>query len=151
MRALLSTLIGGPLLAFSLAPDATEDPGAAIRALLDRQQADWNRGELDAFLSGYWNSPEVVFQSGGDQNRGFAAVRDRYHRRYKAEGRSMGTLAFSSVEVELLGTEAALARGRWRLILPDGQTTGGLFTLVLRKLPEGWRIVHDHTSSETPK
>jgi beta-aspartyl-peptidase (threonine type) len=146
MSLLIAALLGGPI----LVADSGEDPSSTIRALLDRQQADWNRGDLDAFLSGYWNSPEVVFQSGGDQNRGFAAVRDRYHRRYKAEGRAMGTVAFSNVEVEILGPEAALARGRWRLTLPDGQTPAGQFTLVLRKFPEGWTIVHDHTSSEKP-
>ncbi len=55
---------------------------AAIRAVLERQQADWNKGDLDAFLTGYWNSPQVVFQSGGDRYDGWeamcsAAQRDR--------------------------------------------------------------------------
>ena len=59
----------------------------------------------------------------------------------------MGRLAFSGVEVVLLGPDAALARGRWELTMPDGSHPGGLFTLVLRKFPEGWRITHDHTSS----
>ena len=59
----------------------------------------------------------------------------------------MGRLAFSGVEVVVLGPDAALARGKWGLTMPDGTRPGGLFTLILRKLPEGWRITHDHTSS----
>jgi len=130
--------------------DPVEDPVMAIRAVLERQESDWNRGDLDAFLTGYWNSPKVVFQSGGDRFDGWEAMRDRYRKRYKSEGRAMGQVAFSRVEIELLGPGSALVRGAWRLTLPDGSRPGGLFTLVFRKFPDGWKIVHDHTSAEEP-
>jgi ketosteroid isomerase-like protein len=141
--AALAVLVLGP---WSLQAYFQVDAVAAIRKVLDEQEQDWNKGDLDAFLQGYWNSPKVVFQSGGDRNVGFEAMRDRYRKRYKAEGKAMGRVSFSEVEIEPLGTEAAFARGRWGLILPDGKKPGGLFTLVFRKLPEGWKIVHDHTS-----
>lgn len=128
-----------------------EDATAAVRAVLDRQVADWNRGDLDGFLAGYWNSPKVVFQSGGRRYDGWEAMRDRYRRRYRAEGRAMGRLAFTALEIEPLGPEAVLARGRWQLAMPDGSAPGGLFTVIFRKLPEGWKIVHDHTSADEPK
>jgi beta-aspartyl-peptidase (threonine type) len=127
-----------------------DEADQAVRAVLDRQVDDWNRGDLDAFLTGYWKSPKVVFQSGGQRFDGWEAMRDRYRQRYQAEGRAMGRLAFSSVEIELLGADAAFVRGGWRLTMPDGTKPGGLFTLVLRKFPEGWKIVHDHTSAEEP-
>jgi beta-aspartyl-peptidase (threonine type) len=57
----------------------------------------------------------------------------------------MGTLSFEDLVIEPLGDAAALARGRWKLQLPDGKTAGGLFTVILKKLPEGWRIIHDHS------
>jgi ketosteroid isomerase-like protein len=122
----------------------------AVREVLDRQVADWNKGDLEAFLTGYWNSPKVVFQSGGQRYDGWEAMRDRYRRRYQAEGKAMGRLAFSALEIEPLGPEAIMARGAWRLTMPDGTTPGGLFTLIFRKFPEGWKIVHDHTSAEEP-
>jgi beta-aspartyl-peptidase (threonine type) len=128
-----------------------EDAIAAVRAVLDRQVADWNKGDLDGFLTGYWISPEVVFQSGGQRFDGWEAMRDRYRRRYQAEGRAMGRLVFSGLDIELLGPEAALARGRWQRTMPDGATPGGLFTVIFRKLPEGWKIVHDHTSADEAK
>jgi beta-aspartyl-peptidase (threonine type) len=125
-----------------------EDPICAVRVVLDRQVADWNRGDLDGFLAGYWNSPKVVFQSGGQRLDGWGAMRERYRRRYQAEGRAMGRLAFSGLDIEALGPEAVLARGRWQLTMPDGTAPGGLFTVIFRKLPEGWKIVHDHTSAD---
>ena len=133
--------------ALILAAPAPPEPVDAIRALLDRQVADWNKGDLEGFVDGYWRSPELVFQSGGDRNDGFDAMRDRYRRRYTGKGNAMGKLAFTGLEVVPLGPDSAFARGRWGLTMPDGKTPGGLFTLILRKLPEGWRIVHDHTSS----
>ena len=129
-------------------PGDRDDAIRAVRAVLDRQVADWNRGDLDGFLGGYWNSPKVVFQSGGHRIDGWDAMRARYRRRYQAEGRAMGRLAFSALDIEPLGPEAVLARGHWRLTLPDGTRPGGLFTVIFRKLPEGWKIVHDHTSAE---
>jgi ketosteroid isomerase-like protein len=146
---LLSTL---PFLLSANAPplnEPAEGDVPEIRALLDRQVADWNRKDLDGFLAGYWDSPKVVFLSGGERSEGFAAMRDRYRRNYQADGKEMGTLKFSGVEVERLGTDSAFARGRWELTKSDGTHPGGLFTLILKKLPEGWRIVHDHTSSST--
>ena len=59
----------------------------------------------------------------------------------------MGRVAFSEVEIEPLGADSAFVRGRWGLTMPDGKKPGGLFTLIFRKLPEGWKIVHDHTSA----
>jgi beta-aspartyl-peptidase (threonine type) len=119
----------------------------AVRRLLDRQVDDWNRKDLDGFLTGYWNAPGVVFQSGGDRLDGFEAMRARYRDKYQAKGREMGTLAFNNVDVIVLAPDAALVRGRWQLTLSDGKRPGGLYTLLVRRLPEGWRIVHDHTSA----
>jgi uncharacterized protein (TIGR02246 family) len=126
---------------------ADVDEAVAVRRLLDAQVESWNRKDLDGFLDGYQHGPAVVFQSGADRFDGFEAMRSRYRKTYQAEGREMGRLEFSGLEVVMLGPDAALARGRWQLTLPDGKRPGGLFTLILRKLPEGWRIVHDHTSS----
>jgi beta-aspartyl-peptidase (threonine type) len=124
-----------------------DEPQASTRKLLDMQVEAWNRQDLDGFLAGYWHSPEVVFLSGSDRFDGFEAMRTRYRRTYQAEGRAMGQLTFTGLEVIVLAPDAALARGRWQLTMPDGKRPSGLFTLIVRKRPEGWRIVHDHTSS----
>jgi ketosteroid isomerase-like protein len=62
----------------------------------------------------------------------------------------MGRLTFSDVEVTMLSPDAGLVLGRWRLQREQDEPSG-LFTLVFRELPEGWRIVHDHTSAAEKK
>jgi ketosteroid isomerase-like protein len=59
----------------------------------------------------------------------------------------MGTLEFSGLRIEMLSSDAAFVRGAWKLTMSNGKKPHGLFTLVFRKLPEGWKIVHDHTSA----
>jgi len=120
---------------------------ASVEAVLQTQQGAWNRRDLDSFMAGYWNSPELTFFSGAQENRGWQAAMDRYKTRYTGPGHEMGKLEFSKLRVEMLGPEAAFVRGEWHLTMTDGKTPHGLFTLVLRKFPDGWKIVHDHTSA----
>jgi beta-aspartyl-peptidase (threonine type) len=116
-----------------------------IRQVLEAQVADWNKGDLDGFMKGYWNSPKLTFFSGKDKTGGWKATLERYRKRYQAEGRKMGKLTFSELEIEVVGPASAWARGRWQVVR-DKEKLGGLFTLILKKMPDGWRIVHDHTS-----
>jgi uncharacterized protein (TIGR02246 family) len=149
---LISQLLLSPLAipAFPYAPQKTgEAPPsgeAAVEAVLRTQQDAWNRHDLDAFMAGYWNSPELTFFSGANQRKGWQATLDRYRTTYASPGHEMWTLEFSGLRIEMLGPDAAFVRGSWHLTMPDGKTPHGLFTLVFRKFPEGWRIVHDHTS-----
>jgi len=120
---------------------------AAIETVLRTQQEAWNRHDLDAFMAGYWNSPDLTFFSGANERNGWLATLDRYRAAYASPGHEMGKLDFSALRIEMLGTDAAFVRGSWHLTMPDGKTPHGLFTLVFRKFPEGWRIMHDHTSA----
>lgn len=128
-------------------------PGAeekAIRAVLDAQVVAWNKGDLDGFMTGYWKDDKLTFISGGTITRGWEPTRQRYVKRYQAEGKSkMGTLSFDELEIELLAADAAMVRGRFQLVRGE-KTDWGRYTLILRKLPEGWRIIHDHTSIPDP-
>ena len=148
MRAWPATL----LLAMSAACAATQTAGSDaigdVRAAWTAQVEAWNRGDLDAFMAGYWKSSDLVFFSNGTETRGWQETLDRYRARYQAEGKQMGTLDFPQLDVSMLGTDTALARGRWRLKMPDGKELSGMTSVIFRKLPEGWRIVHDHSSAE---
>lgn len=121
------------------APDS-----AAITAVLNAQVVAWNRGDVDAFLQGYWRSPEVSFAGASGFTKGWDSVRDRYKKNY-ADRAAMGTLDFSGLEFRFLGPDAALVLGHWHLKREKGDV-GGVFSLVWQRFPEGWRIVHDHTS-----
>jgi beta-aspartyl-peptidase (threonine type) len=127
------------------APVAPADAAKDIRKLIEDQQQAWNRGDLDGFMAGYWRSPQLRMVAGNDQMLGFDKVLERYRTRYPPE--KMGQLSFSDLDIEQLGPDGALASGRWKVVA-DGKASNGRFTVILRKLPEGWRIVHDHTSKE---
>lgn len=121
---------------------------ALIRSVLQAQQEAWNRGDIDAFMNGYARSKSTTFVSEDIVRRGWETVRDRYRKKYP-DSAKMGSLTFSDLEITSLGSDAALALGRWRLKRAQDQPHGR-FTLVFRRLPEGWRIVHDHTSAVPP-
>ena len=123
-----------------------------IEAVCRAGEAAWNRGDVEGFMAAsYWKSGELTFFSGGEVTHGFEPVLARYVKRYKSEGSEMGKLAFTKLEVLTLSEDAAIARGRWDLDFSKQPDVGGLFTLVLEKKHEGWRVVHDHTSIDTPK
>lgn len=117
----------------------------AIEKVLLSQVEAWNKGSLEGFMAGYWQSESLSFYSGKTTTKGWQQTLDRYRLRYQSEGKEMGTLAFKDLEIEVLGTNSAFVRGKWQLELKS-ETVGGLFTLVLRKFPDGWRVIHDHTS-----
>ena len=127
----------------SASPDARE----AIENVLHPQQDAWNRGDLEAFMAGYWNSPDLTFFSGAKEHDGWQAALDRYRAAYAGPGHEMGKLEFSGLRIEMLGPDAAFVRGAWKLTMTDGKTPHGLFTLVFRRFRDGWKIVHDHTSA----
>ncbi len=126
-----------------------ERDSASIRQVLRSQQIAWNKGDVDAFLAGYWHSPDLTFSGSSGTSRGWDAVCARYKREY-ADREAMGQLEFSDLEFRFLGPNAALVLGRWHLTRAKGDV-GGVFSLVWKRFPEGWRIVHDHTSADEPR
>jgi ketosteroid isomerase-like protein len=145
-----ATIIGATFLLCVRNDGRASEPDSAERAvndLLGKQVEDWNKGDLDRFMDGYWKDDGLTFYSGATITKGWQATLDRYRKRYKSEGKEMGGLVFSEVTVESLDAGRALARGRWRLTLKDGSAPNGLFTLILRRMDGHWRIVHDHTST----
>lgn len=121
---------------------------AGLRQMLELQAEDWNRGDIEAFLQSYWRSPELTFAASGGIERGWENVLARYKRVYPDRA-AMGHLTFSQLEITPLGDDAALVLGHWEL-QREKDNPGGVFTLVARRLPEGWRIIHDHTSARCP-
>lgn len=131
---------------FGKAPDTRDADRAAINVVLKAQQAAWNRGDVDAFLKGYWVSPELTFSGSNGVSRGYDGVLARYKKNYPDRA-AMGELDFSELEFRFLGCDAALVLGKWHLKRELAGDIGGVFTLVWQKFPEGWKIIHDHTST----
>ena len=141
--AIASCVLGS--ISISATPEQTASTLTEIRSLLQAQQDAWNRGNIDGFMNGYARSASTVFISEDTIRRGWQTVRDRYRKKYSSRAK-MGTLAFSDLEITLLSSDSAVASGRWKLKRANDQPHGR-FTLILKRLPEGWRIVHDHTSA----
>ncbi len=131
------------------AADGPEADRAAINRVLHSQQEAWNRGDVDAFLVGYWQSPELTFSGTSGVSRGWDGVLARYKKNYPDRA-AMGQLEFSGLEFRFLGRDAALVLGKWHLKREQGDI-GGVFTLVWQRFPDGWKIIHDHTSAVAPR
>ena len=129
----------------SAAPERPSNSADEIQSILIDQQNAWNRGDIDAFMHGYAHSPSTVFVSEDETTRGWETVRDRYRVKYSDRAK-MGILSFSEIEVTVVSPETAVVLGRWRLKRANDEPHGR-FTLIFKHLPEGWRIVHDHTSA----
>ena len=111
---------------------------------MSNQTTSWNQGNIDEFMRGYRNSPDLVFVSGDNVTRGWQPTLDRYKKSYDTPEK-MGTLMFTDLRISVLSKDAAVVLGSWSLTRAR-DNPNGKFTLIFRKFDEGWRIVHDHTS-----
>lgn len=131
------------------APDADalaqDNDIEAIRKSIVQQSADWNAGDLDAFMSVYWKSENLTFSSAGQTTRGWDATIARYRTRYPDKA-AMGETEFSDLEFVRLDRNAFQVLGRWEL-KRESNPIGGRFTLIFKKIRGDWKIVHDHTSA----
>jgi len=144
-KILLIVMMFAAVAGLAQTPSSAPDDEAAIRAVLNAQVAAWNKGDLDEYMKGYWNSPDLIFIAGATENRGYEAALARYKRSYQSAGHEMGQLDFSELRITILGPDSAYATGKFHLKMSDGKEPTGRFTLIWRKFPEGWRIVHDHS------
>jgi ketosteroid isomerase-like protein len=141
---------------------AERDPKMAIPKVMKKQEIAWNRGDIQGFMEGYMESPSISFTSGGVLVHGWQTLLERYQKRYGDSRKSMGTLRFEHLQITPLGRNYALCVGQWFLqpYLPGDAMTSpslkrgpldGVFSLVWARTPEGWRIIHDHSSARAEK
>jgi hypothetical protein len=120
-----------------------------IQAVLDAQIVAWNRGDVAGFMEGYQRSPDLIYMGNKSVIRGWQELLDSYRTRFKKPGGvEMGVLRLSEENVIMLTRDAAIIWGKFDVSTSDGKRRGGAYTLVMRKLPEGWRTVYDRTSTE---
>src|SRR5947208_8481900 len=129
MKMRPSSIVSGLILLCTLSAPAqnsqsTTEP--AVRQVLERQQQAWNRHDLESFMAGYWNSPELTFFSGARISSGWRATIERYRKTYQSEGREMGKLEFSDLKIDALAPDGAFARRAWHLTICEGKTAHGL-------------------------
>jgi uncharacterized protein (TIGR02246 family) len=134
------------VLPFTLFAQSAPPEAQAIRAILDKQAADWNRGDMAAFATGYKNSPDILFM-GSPIAKGYAQMVERYRTGYSTPEK-MGKLNFTALEVQPLDERFATVTGHFHLerTAAGGGNADGYFLLVVEKTPAGWKIVRDATT-----
>lgn len=116
-----------------------------IMAVLSYQEKSWNNGNIEKYMNGYFRSDSLRFASGGRVSYGWEKTFDGYKKGYPNKS-IMGKLIFSDIDIKVISKNDALVFGRWKLQRKN-DSPGGLFTLLFQKTIDGWRIIHDHTSS----
>ncbi len=129
--------------------NAVEKDRALIESVLKDQVNAWNEGDLVKFMDTYWKSDKLTFSSGGQTTSGWQATLDNYKKNY-APPNQMGQLHFDELAISMIESKSALVLGNWHLKMKDGEKRDGNFSLVVKKLESGWKIIHDHSSSLDP-
>jgi uncharacterized protein (TIGR02246 family) len=127
------------------APRAGGGAQQEIEAVLQTSAQAWNRGDLDGFLLPYLNSPQTTYIA-RDVIRGVPAIRESYATSWFRGGAPAGQLAYDRIEVRPLGRDYALALGHWTVARASQPPLSGIFSLTFMRTPQGWRIIHDHSS-----
>ncbi len=120
-----------------------QDKQAILKVMHDQQTA-WNKGDIDAFMQGYWKSDSLVFVGKTAPLYGWQSTIDRYKKAYPGKD-AMGQLTFGVIKLDVLDSKNAFMLGSWHLDRKAGPL-GGYFTLWFRKIDGEWKIVCDHTS-----
>jgi len=122
---------------------------AAVKAVLEAQMTAWNNGDIDGFMAGYAQTDWLVFTSGGKIRRGYQETYNTFKAKYAQNPAAMGKLVFEILSIDAIGADGAVVLGNW--ILTDSPSDGrGVFSVVLERRPNGWKVIHDHTSSSPP-
>lgn len=132
------------LVVFSLPAFAQSNDEKEVRQVLAKQNAAWNRGDLEAFMVGYWDNDSLMFIGTSGVVYGYKNTLERYKKNY-ADTAAMGKLFFDLIEVKKLSAEYYHVTGKWHLKRSMGDA-GGHFTLLFRKLKGKWVIISDHSS-----
>jgi uncharacterized protein (TIGR02246 family) len=117
---------------------------AEVRKVLSTQNAAWNRGDVDAFMVGYWENDSLMFVGSSGITYGYKNTLANYKKRYP-DTAAMGKLTFDLIQVKRLSPEYYHVTGKWHLQRSMGDV-GGHFTLVFRKINGRWVIISDHSS-----
>jgi len=147
----LAAVVGGGFAGCKLEieEEGDADVQGTVESMLNESAVDWNRGDLDGFMDDYLHSENTTYVGGRGLISGVDSIRARYAPLFEP-GAARDSLRFEDVRVRRLAAVYALATARW-ILYRDGTVTGsGPFTLVLRRTSAGWKIVHDHSSSDTP-
>ena len=132
---------------FEVEDEGDSDVPVAVERMLAESAAAWNQGDLEGFMDDYLESESTTYIGGEGLLTGYESIHAHYAPRFEP-GATRDSLRFEEVRVRRMAAVEAIATARWVLFRGDAITGSGLFTLVLRHTSRGWKIIHDHSSSD---
>ncbi len=142
MKRILTLLILSSFLSFNL--NAQNKDEQIIRSILADQTVQWNKGNIEAFMQGYWKSDSLLFVGKTGPKYGFKTTLENYKKNYP-DAATMGKLDFDILKVQKLSPDYYFVLGKWALTRTIGNVSGH-YTLLFRKINTQWVIVVDHSS-----
>lgn len=133
------------LLVFSIVSKAQKPTEKqAILNVLEQQRSDWNKGDVEAYMQGYWKNDSLLFVGKSGPTYGWQKTLENYKKGYPNKA-AMGYLTFGIKKVEFLTKDRAFVLGSWN-VKQEKAELKGYFTLLLRKINGIWKVVVDHSS-----
>ena len=139
MKLLVSLLLFSSLQSFAQSKDEL-----AIRKLLGEQTSAWNRGDLEGFMNGYWESDSLTFIGKSGVTYGWQNTLNNYKKGYP-DTAAMGKLSFNIIGIKKLSDKYYHVTGKWHLKRSIGDLAGH-YTLLFQKINGKWVIISDHSS-----
>lgn len=131
------------ILSLSVKAQTSKDR-TAILNVLEKQRSDWNKGDVEAYMQGYWKSDSLLFVGKSGPTYGWQKTLDNYKRGYPDKA-AMGFLTFGIKKVEFIAKDRAFVLGSWN-VKREKDELKGYFTLLLRKIDGLWKVIVDHSS-----
>ena len=116
----------------------------AVVQLLEQQAADWNRGDIEAFMEGYLKSEELVFIGSRGPTYGWDQTLENYKKEYP-DKKAMGSLRFELHRVTQQSNKVVSVVGKF-ILDRENETLDGHFLLLVKKVKGRWYVAADHTS-----
>ena len=140
----MKKILSGILLFIAIETIAQSKDEIAIRRLLDEQAAAWNRGNIEDFMKDYWKNDSLMFMGKSGITYGWNNTLNNYKKGYP-DTTAMGKLSFNIITVKQLSFQYFHVAGKWHLQRSIGDLSG-YFTLLFKKIDDGWVIITDHSS-----
>ncbi|HEY4323738.1 MAG TPA: nuclear transport factor 2 family protein [Mucilaginibacter sp.] len=127
------------------AQDVTADSPAAkeITTTMENSANEWNKGNLEAFMSLYDPSATMMMPTG---TAGLDVIRSLYEKKYFVGNMPKQNLRYTDMKVRFLGNDYALLTGAFTLYGNNLPERSGRYSLVMKHTANGWKILHDHSS-----
>jgi len=122
---------------------ASEADVKGIKEVLHQSAIDWSKGDLEAYMNAYWNSPSLKFIGSRGVTYGWQQTLDNYKKGYPTQEHT-GTLTFDLIHVDFLADKVYSVIGKYHLERTVGEANG-IFTLVFKEINGEWKIIVDHS------